>query len=71
MEKENPLSRAGMVFIVTPRNREQIRGSSGPAELLGIWEWGWLLGILGEFQGNKEKALTSKRLNFLLTDILP
>lgn len=42
-------------MIVTPRNREQRRVSSGLTDMLGIWKWGRLLGVLGELGGIRKK----------------
>lgn len=41
--------------MVTPRNREQSRGSSGLTGLLGIWKWDWLLGVQENLGGIKKK----------------
>lgn len=57
--------------IMTPRKREQNRGSrglTGPLEFSGMVG---SLGVLGGFAGNEGKDLRKERLNFMLIKILP
>lgn len=54
------------------RNQDQSRGPSGLTDHIGILNWAWLLGILGELgRRDKEKGLRRERRNILLTEILP